>query len=237
MLDLVLRLCNRRSEPTFRLFLLCPSSSGSCPPKFRSCTLPTYSVGCWLPKRKRSRESIASPAVLPIPLGLLLNYSPGRRILIQHAGVLQHIGPLAASSCVAVLEVLPEVICPEKLFAAVALAEFVNFLEMADALFPVLVGGMARRRGPWAATISWELLTAVAACVCLAGAVGAVMEGTVISVQSRAAPAVSAYVKTVLMAFGLVLVLESVSTKRAFVLLLRLVRPIFRSVNRSRSAS
>jgi hypothetical protein len=53
---------------------------------------------------------------------------PRRRVLLQHAGVLEHVGPLAAGTGMAVLEVLAEVIGAVELLARVALAELVHLL-------------------------------------------------------------------------------------------------------------
>lgn len=121
---------------------------------------------------------------------------------------------------------LPKVICAEKLFAAVALPKLVHFLEVANALFPVLVGSMARCGSTRASPVSRELLTTVSTRVCFTGAIRTVVERTIIAIQGRATPAVSANVKTILVAFGLILVLESISAERTFILLLGFVRPV-----------
>lgn len=113
----------------------------------------------------------------------------------------------------AVLQMLPEVVCAEEFLAAVAFPKFVDFLEVANALFPVLVGSVSRGRSTGASPVPGELLAAVTTRVCFTGAVGTVVESTIIAIQGRATPAVSANVKTVLVAFCLVLVLESISAE------------------------
>lgn len=42
-------------------------------------------------------------------------YLPGGWVLVHHTGVLKHVGPLAARPCVAVLEMLSEVVRTVKL--------------------------------------------------------------------------------------------------------------------------
>lgn len=138
---------------------------------------------------------------------------PGGGILIQHAGVLQHVGPLSAGSSVAVLEVLSEMVCAEELLAGVALPELVNLLQVADTLLPILVRSMTGCRCTRSPAVTRELFPTVAASVGLARSVGTVVESTVVTVQSRATPAVSTYMETVLVTFRFILVLESVAAE------------------------
>lgn len=118
---------------------------------------------------------------------------------------------------------LSEVVGSEKLLARVAFAELVHFLQMPEARLPVLLCRLASAPSRAAAT---ELVTTEATYVRFAWLVCALVESVVVAVfeQSRAGPAVSPHVETVLMALGLVLVLEAVATERAFVLLFSLMR-------------
>jgi hypothetical protein len=111
--------------------------------------------------------------------------------------------------------------------AAVALAEFVQLREVSDALIPILIrghsGGAPAAR--WRATAASKFFAAIAARVCLAGPVRAFMERLVEAHQCRATPAVAPHVQAVLMTLCLVLVLESIATERALILLLCFVSP------------
>lgn len=91
-----------------------------------------------------------------------------RRIFLQHARIFQHVCPLAARARVAVLEVLAEVIGAEELLGAVAFPEFVMVLQMAYALVPVLLRGLAAMAYR-AHAGALELLATVPARVGLAG--------------------------------------------------------------------
>jgi hypothetical protein len=87
-----------------------------------------------VPRKKAFRgESITrdhSPWASPISsaIGRRASSCGNGRFLLHHAGVLEHVGPLAAGAGMAVLEVLAEVVGPVELFAGVALAEFVHIL-------------------------------------------------------------------------------------------------------------
>ena len=59
-----------------------------------------------------------------------------RQRLVLHASVLQHVGPLATRTSVAVFQVLAEVIGAEELLRLVAFAEFVDVVEMFGACLP-----------------------------------------------------------------------------------------------------
>lgn len=63
-----------------------------------------------------------------------------RGILIHEARILQHVGPLAAGTGMAVLEMLTEVVGAVKLLGRVAFSKLVHLLEVANTLVPVLVG-------------------------------------------------------------------------------------------------
>lgn len=77
-----------------------------------------------------------------------------RQWLILHASILQHVGPLAAGTSVAVLQVLAEVIGAEELLGLVALAKFVNVVEMLGASLP------AWWIGEFLATVAADVRTA-----------------------------------------------------------------------------
>lgn len=71
-------------------------------------------------------------------------FSPWGGVLLHQTSILQHVGPLAAGACVTVLEMLPKVVGPVELLGGVALSELVLLLQVSNALFPVLVGGVSR---------------------------------------------------------------------------------------------
>jgi len=71
--------------------------------------------------------------------------------LIFHASVLQHVGPLATSTGVAVFQMLAEVISAEELLRLVAFAKFVNVVEMFGACLP------AGRVGEFFATVTADV--------------------------------------------------------------------------------
>lgn len=126
----------------------------------------------------------------------------------------------------AVLEVLPEVVRPEELLAAVALAELVRLLEVPDPLLPVRVRYVPWPRAPGPVAAASKVLAAVAARIRLARPVRTGVEGPVEHLKRRAAPAVPPDVQAVLVPLRLVLVLEPVAAVCALVLLLQLVRAV-----------
>jgi hypothetical protein len=113
---------------------------------------------------------------------------------------------------------LSEVIRSEELFGRVALPEFVHLLQVLDTLIPVLVRGVLWRITTVQSTRTRSAArpkkfeTTVAAGVSFARSVGRIVEGPIVSGESRACPRMAAYVKRVLMAFCLVLILEAVAT-------------------------
>jgi len=60
-----------------------------------------------------------------------------RRRLILHACILEHIRPLAASTGMAVFQVLAEVVSTEELLALITFAEFMGEIEVINTLIPV----------------------------------------------------------------------------------------------------
>jgi len=72
----------------------------------------------------------------------------------------------------AVLQVLTEVICPEKLLAGIAFAELVHILQMANPLLPVIVTHCSIRSAPW------KFLSAVTASIRFTWSCSAVVKGT-----------------------------------------------------------
>ena len=74
----------------------------------------------------------------------------------------------------AVLEMLAEMVCPEKLLRRITFTEFMCLLQVADTLIPILVGSVldddAAVESAFARTVarSSELISTVAADVCLA---------------------------------------------------------------------
>jgi len=74
------------------------------------------------------------------------------------------------------LEMLSEVIGAIELLARVAFSEFVDFLKMSHAVFPIGIGYLPR---PCRSTASCKLITAIATCVGLTGSTGALMESPI----------------------------------------------------------
>lgn len=85
---------------------------------------------------------------------------------------------------------LSEVIRSEELFGRVALSELVNFLQMPDALIPVLIRGVPRCittvQGTCtrAATRAHKFIAAIAAGVSFAGSVSRIVESPIVSGES-----------------------------------------------------
>lgn len=117
------------------------------------------------------------------------------------------------------LQVLSEMVGAEKLLAAVALAELVCCLEMAHTLLPILIVGVARNTVHPELAVALKVFAAVSAGIKLATASLVLVESLGVVVQGLAAPAMSADVQTVLVALGLILVLEAVATVQALILL------------------
>lgn len=174
-----------------------------------------WTMGCWAPLR-----NLAGRAGQIAP-------SPGRRVLLDHACVLQHVGPFAAGARVAVLEVLAEVVGTEELLAAVALPELVHLLQMPDSFLPILVCDVPMCRSAGRDTAPGEVLAAVAAGIRFAGPVCALVERPVECLERRAAPTMPPHVKAVLVALSLVLVLEAVAAEVALILLFLFVSSEF----------
>jgi hypothetical protein len=133
----------------------------------------------------------------------------------------------------AMLQMLSEVICTEELLALIALSKFVYRCQVLATYDPV------------GSRVVWELLAAVAADVVLGvrlarlgllylsirsariwgdGGAG-VKGGVVVAVECRARPRLASKVKRILVAFRLVLVLESIVTILTVVLFLGLMLP------------
>ena len=115
-----------------------------------------------------------------IRLRLRLLFVSGKRLwrgLLPHTGVFEHIGPFPAGAGMAMLEVLTEMIGPEKLLRLVALAELVSLAHVLGTDIPVC--GVR------------ELLAAVATHVGCGRLDGRGMESSVHASQSLARPRVS----------------------------------------------
>jgi hypothetical protein len=129
----------------------------------------------------------------------------------------------------AVLQVLAEVICAEKLLGRIALAELVYSLEMLVALFNVLLGGISWHdttvQGPAARAHArpGKVESAVTAGVSFTRPIRWVVKGPVVAWQGGARPGVPPHMQRVLVAFCLILVLESVATIIALILFLSFV--------------
>jgi len=121
------------------------------------------------------------------------------------------------------LQMLSKVIGPIKLFGTIALAEFVNLLQMPHALVPVLLCEAARTNDGELA-VALKVVATVAANVGLTWPSRVFVVCTLIRRQRGTAPAVRTDMEAVLVAFGFVFVFETVATKCAFVLFLGLVR-------------
>lgn len=62
---------------------------------------------------------------------------PRKRGFVLHARVFQHIGPFPARTCMAVLEMLAEVIGAEEFFRLITLAKLVHVGEVGHTSFPI----------------------------------------------------------------------------------------------------
>lgn len=114
-------------------------------------------------------------------------------------------------------------ICAVKFLARVAFAKFVHFLQMFQSFFPILLSWL-----PWSpnTATALEFFSAIAACVGFSRPIGTLVECAVVAreKQRRARPTMPSHMKTILVALCFILVLESIATKRTFVLLLGLMR-------------
>ena len=70
---------------------------------------------------------------------LLQKLCAHRRGLVLHACSLQLVRPLPTRTCMAMFQVLPEMIGAEEFLGLIALAEFVDIDQMLDPIFPVRV--------------------------------------------------------------------------------------------------
>lgn len=119
----------------------------------------------------------------------------------------------------AVLEMLSKMVRSEELLAGITLAELVHLLQMAESVVPVVFCGLAVAA---AATAARKLIPAIATSVSFAWPIATFVECLIIAcnMQGRARPAMPPNMQAVLMTFCLILVLEAISTKGAFILLL-----------------
>lgn len=148
-----------------------------------------------------------------------------RQRLIPHACILELIRPFATGASVAVLQVLTEVVGAVELLVHIALAEFVDDVEVLDAFIPVrriveLVSAIAA-----GVCGSWRWILPVGSDGHHGGRWGGV-EDHVEAGQGSAGPRVSTKMQRVLMALHLVLVLETVRAVHALVLFLGFMRPV-----------
>lgn len=142
--------------------------------------------------------------------------------LILHTCVLEHVRPLPARACVAVLEMLSEVVCTEKLLRVVALAEFVQIDQMLDPGLPVALRWhfalLPIAKNPH--SVPRELIATVAAGVGVFGRGWRDVKCIYVPRECGAGPGMAAQVERVLVPLCFVFVLEAVLAICAFVLLL-----------------
>lgn len=148
--------------------------------------------------RQWSSMRHAHPHRTPLHQGL-------RRWFVPHAYAFQCICPLAARPCMAVLEMLSEVICSVEPFALVALSKLVYMANVISSRRPI------SRVGEFVATEPANISAASVGSTRVKRAFDAC--------QCGARPRVAPQMKRVLMPFSFVLVLEPIRTVRATVLL------------------
>jgi hypothetical protein len=111
-------------------------------------------------------------------------------VFLEHAGILQHVGPLSTCARVAVLEMLSEVIRSEELFGRVALSELMHLLQMPNTFIPILFSSVSRRittvqgTSTRATSRSCEFVAAVATGVSFARSVSRIVKSPVVSRKS-----------------------------------------------------
>lgn len=109
----------------------------------------------------------------------------------------------------AVLQVLSEMVRPEKFLGLIAFSKLVHVIQMLGPGVPI------RRQ--------WEFFTAIPADVGHARMGRRWMKGGVDARERRTRPRMTSQVERVLVSLGLIFVLEAIATKLARVLLLELV--------------
>lgn len=97
--------------------------------------------------------------------------SPGRWILIHHAGILKQISPLAAGACMTVFEVLSKVVGTVEFFGCVAFPKFVHLLKVSDAFLPILIRSLSWCSRAWCPPRSRKFVTAIATNISFPGSV------------------------------------------------------------------
>lgn len=123
----------------------------------------------------------------PIKSDCLVSIARLHRFLVHEAGILKHVCPFAAGACVAMLEMLAEVVGTVELLGRVAFPKLVNLLQVADAFVPVLVSralwddATAKSTSARRNACARKLVAAVAADVSLSRPVSRLMEGSVIA--------------------------------------------------------
>lgn len=131
----------------------------------------------------------------------------------------------------AVLQMLPEMVRPEKLFGVVALSKLMHLLQVHDPDLPVLLccyRNSVTARGGRGDTGPQELVPTVPAGICLVGTGGRIMKCRSVARQRSARPGMAAKVKRILVPLGLVLIFKTVPTIRTLVLLFLLVGTKYR---------
>lgn len=114
-------------------------------------------------------------------------------LLLNHAGILKHVGPFPTRPLVAVLEMLSEVVCSVKLLGRVALPELVNVLQVANSIIPVLCSD---EPGPVGChTRTMEIAAAISARVGGARPARRFVECAIVARKRRARPRVTANVE------------------------------------------
>ncbi|KAK5629229.1 hypothetical protein RRF57_004944 [Xylaria bambusicola] len=119
----------------------------------------------------------------------------------------------------AVFKMLSEVICAIEFFARVALPELMSFLQMLQSHVPITLSCVPCT---CSSPTAHKFFTAIAAGIGLAGPVLTFVKSSVKPghEKCRTGPAMASDVQTILVAFSLVLVLETITTERALVLFL-----------------
>lgn len=142
--------------------------------------------------------------------------------LILHARIFQLICPFSTGSGMTVLQMLTEVVCAEEFLVDVALSKFVHDVEMLNALVPIRwVVELAPTISASIGGSGWRILSVVCDRHHRGGR--GWMERHIETGEGSTRPRMTAKVQGVLMALGLILILEAICAVYTLVLFLSFV--------------
>jgi hypothetical protein len=144
---------------------------------------------------------------------------------VFHTSIFEHISPFATSTSMTMLQMLPEMIRPEKLLGMVAFPELMHLLQVSYSEIPVLLCcyshlGSWRRRGD---ARTREIFATISTRICLIWTGWRCVECGRVTRKRSARPRMAAKMQRILVSFCFILVLETIGAICTFVLLFLLV--------------